>query len=591
METQAGEADRFFEATLYDKAVPLYHELLSYSQTNTEYNARIRLRLAQCYFFTNQCTKIPGLLSGINPTAVNSNPRIRKLNNESIFLLGLSHNKIKQYDQAITSFLSYLSLDEKTSLPFYEDAQYELGVAYFHAKKFPEAKTQFEIFSEKSQKKRFFPLSRIYLARIAIYEERFPNAERILNTIAKQVVSDDILPYAVSFLRGELLFHQKDWSRAATHFEETLPSRNQNKADWYEDTLYYLGWCYLNLGNDPSQTPDNQAHYLDKSETVFRKNLELFPSDRAYLALGQCYLAKSLRLENTKALEELESLFSGKNLFDSREALHQGLLLRAESSRSYSERKKFFRQLTQESNADSPYYANAWYLRGLNELDEVQAHVTANRKSEAKKHVNNAIEALRKAFDLLYPTNKKLAALTLKYQVQAYSYQNNRDGYVKGLALLGKLLNRYRDDLFPLLEEPDEVYYLQGLNASNLIDKEEGKVFFDIAINSLTHAVESYPNGKYYDESLNLLGTLYYRQGDFEKAEQTYFELTKSTPKSPFVGEALFWMANCIDNLGDDTSRSKLYRRQVFEQYPHTLFADEAYFRYYNYQEYLRGNH
>ncbi|NGX41809.1 MAG: Lipopolysaccharide assembly protein B [Chlamydiae bacterium] len=591
IESQIEEADNLFKATLFDKAVPIYQNLLSNPLADTEDEACIRLRLAQCYFFTEQYTKVSELFSDLPSSDFGHSSQVKRYYQEGMFLLGISFNKLKRYDKAIATLLRYLSLEEENPPPFREEAQYELGLAYFHQQDFSAAKKQFETFPEKSKKVRLLHLSRIYLARISIAQGKFPEAEAALDVLVKQIDANDVFRYWLSFLHGEILFRQENWVDAASHFEKALPLRNQNKAEWYEDTLYQLGLCYLYLGDDSSRSPINQEQYLSKAEEVLLSLVLHAPSDRAYLALAQCYLSKGNRLKDPIAFQELESLLSEKATFKSRESLHHALLLKAEAAPSYSERKKIFRQLTHESNKDGPYYANAWYLRGLNELDEGQKHVNTLQNNETKKHLDHATSVLGQAFDLLYPTNKKLAALALKYQAQAHYYQNSREEHLKGLAVLSELLNRYRDDLFPLLDKPDEVFFLQGLIASNLLDGEKGETYFTVARNSLNHNMESYPNGEFHEETVKLLGILYYQKGDFEKGLQIFLELANISPPSSLAGEALFWAANCVDSLGTDLSQSKQYRQKVFEQYPDSPFAEEAYFRYYSYHEYLKGSH
>ena len=575
------EADRYFDATLYDKAIPLYQDLL---QPSTPSYNRLRLRLAQCYYLSDRSAKIPELFPA------SSNQESEPLDGETTLLLGAGYNRSQQPEKSILVLSNYLSRGNINTLPLYEEARYALGVAHFLTQQYPEARTIFQSFTEKSPEKPLHSHARVYLARIAIAEGRFLDAGRILHTIAKQENPDGTLRYSISFLQGEISFRQEDWTQAAAHFEETLPARNARKAEWHEDTLYYLGWCYMHLSHNPNLSSEEQAAYLSKAEATFLNSLELYPSEKGYLGLGQCYLAQSFDPEHPTARAKLDALLSKPDIVSSQEALQEALLLRAEAASSYQERKKFFRQITQESFAGGPYYAKAWYLCGLNEFDEAQSYLNANRTNEAKKHLNNAIEALGTAFDLLYPSDKKLAALALKYQAQAYSYQDTKEGYLKGLALVGKLLNRYRGELFPLLDSPDEIYYLQGVNASHLIEKDDGEAFFTLAVNSLSHTIDSYPNGQFYDESLHLLGSLYYIHGQYDKAKQTYSELAKCIPESPYMGDALFWTAYCLDNLGESPSHSKRYRRQVFEQFPHTAFADEAYFRYHTYQEYLKGD-
>lgn len=580
------KADHFFKATLFEESIPLYEEALSTLSVKTEGQARVRLHLAQAYFFSGQYAKIPDTLSKIDATSIDSSSQIHQFNTEAIYLLAQTYQKIKQYDLAVTTLKQYLSLEDQTPLIYKEEAKFELGLAYFHNGEGECAKNQWEEFSETSEKERLFLLSKIYLARLAIDEGQFPQAESLLHLLSHQIELDDVLQYALSFLRGEILFSQQQWHNAATHFEQAIPSKNHEKADWYHEALYNLGWCHLNLGDISANISENRREHLSKAEKCFLTLIEASPSDRAYLALGQCYLAKGSRLNEDNAYEELKRLLLDKSLFETDDAQYQALLLRAEVSSPYSERKRLFRQLTHESNCEYLYYANAWYLQGLNELDAEQA---TKERHEAKHHLDLAIKSLRKAFDLFYPTDKILAALSMKYQVHAHQLFGHREGYLKSLSLLSQLLDRYRDTLFSLLENPDEIYFLQGLAASHLVKEDEKNTFFEIAENSLTHAIESYPNGKFYPESLELLGTLYYQNECFGKSEDLFLKLANVISSSPSAGEAWYWAARSVECQGKDEQRRKQYLKNTYEAYPQSPYADEAYFRYYSYADYVGG--
>lgn len=584
------EASRYYEATLFDRAIPILKDLLTNLHSNTEQRAWVRLRLGQCYYFTNQFANVPEVLKEVNPASRNNNPVIQNFNNEAIFLSGLSYSKLGRIDQAISAFLNYLTLEENRPLPFHFDALYELGVAYFKQEKYDEAKKQFKEIQPQSGKKRHYPLSQVYLARMAITEKNYTLAEKLIENLDIEVSIDEIFPFTLTFLQGETHFSRGNWEKAIHHFSKAIPTKNPQMAGWTEDSLFYLGWCYLNLAEENNTDEIKLRQHLTNCEQIFIKLIEISPSDRAYLGLGQCYLTQGNHLKDNNALHKLEILLSEKEKFKTRQSLHHALLLRAQASPSYEERKKLFRQLTIESNNDSPYFGNAWYLKGVNEFDEGQEHIISGKKQSSLKHFEYSLKSFNRAFDLLYPTDKKLAALSLKFQVQAYYHLNTKEGFLKGLAVLGKILNQYRDDLFLELDDPGEIFFLQGLIASNLIECDEGHTFYNIAESSLIHTIDSYPKGEYYDESLRLLGTLYYSSNNFQKAQDTFLMLTGKIPPSPFSGEAYFWASNSSEMLNEDHVKTKYFRRKVYEQYPDSPYSAEAFFRYYDYAEYLRGN-
>ncbi len=583
------EADRFYDATLFDLAIPIYEKHLAFLHANTKERASARLRLASSYYFTGQFSKIPKLLDEVNTPSFGLNPATQSFDFEALFLLGLSLNKLKMYEPASTIFLKYLSSDPQKIRPLSAEAQFELGAAYFEMQKYPEAKKQFGKIPPHAAKKSLYLLSQLYLARIAAKEMQFSKSEEILDALGKEAPADDAFPFALAFLRGEIYFSQKDWKAAIPWLEKALPEKNLGKADWAMDALYYLGWCHLNLCEEETGERASLEARLREAEWAFKTMHESFPSDKACLSLGQCLLSQSSLINDQSAKERLEELLSDPRKYSTKEALHHSLILRAEAASSYNERKKFFRQLTDESNKESPYFANSWYLKGISEFEEGQKEAIKGDGKDSKKHLEEAISDLAKSFDLLLPFNKKLAALSLKYQVQAYYYLKTREGYLKALSLLGKMLNQYRATLFLELEDPGEIFFLQGLTAANLSEGEEGTLFFNIAENSLLHNLESYPKGQFYDESRRLLATLYYSRQEFEKAERLFLEIHQKSPEALLSGEALYWASNCSERKGDDPSKPRHFRKKVYEQYPESPLAAEAMFRYFDFADYLRG--
>ncbi len=581
---QIENADRYFEATLFDQAIPIYQDLLKSLHINTIKYTHVKLQLAKAFHLTEQHENVIETLSDIDFAYGNSNPKIYLSNVEAAFLLGISYNRIQEYHKAISTFNDYLTLIEGKTDSQYKAGLFELGFAYYQTRQFDQAKRLFRRINDDYSNDSPFIHAQIYLARIAIVESDTEEAWSKIQSLQTKSFSNPFLQYAIAFLHGELLFHQNRYKEAITHFEKTLSSKDLDQTDWLEDSYHYLGWCYLNLGEE---TEDSD--YLDKAVETFKLLVAQSPSDQAKLSLAQTLLRKGRLSKDKNAFFQLESLLKDDQQFSTRHAKHHALLLRAEASTLYAEKKRFLRQLTSDSHHESPLFPNAWYLRGLNEFDQGRFLVKQERIQEARKHLKDSVSAMKRSFELLYPSNKKLAALALKQQAQTYYYQQTREGSLKGLSILSRLLNQYRDDLFPLLDEPDEVYFLQGVIASQLLDCDEGETFFSIAENSLVHCIESYPKGAYNSKSLHLLGTLYYQRKDYARAENLFLELALLNPSPSNAGEAWYWAAESAEKLNAPRKKIQQYRKKVYEHFPKSSVADEAYFRFYTYQEYLNG--
>ena len=85
-----------------------------------------------------------------------------------------------------------------------------------------------------------------------------------------------------------------------------------------------------------------------------------------------------------------------------------------------------------------------------------------------------------------------------------------------------KILNEYPESK----EEREETIYLKGLIASKV------KGYSKTAEEAFLSLLASYPNGKYVERSLHMLGTLYYHEKQFEKAKSFFLELPERFPHS-----------------------------------------------------------
>jgi len=247
----------------------------------------------------------------------------------------------------------------------------------------------------------------------------------------------------------------------------------------------------------------------------------------------------------------------------------QAALLMAQVTPSYSAREQLYTQLTDKY----PQVGVFWYTRALNDLEEAMK----NTDSQESQHLfAQSADFFRKAFSQLKEIDPPLAAAAIKYQAIALQKGEHP---AQASQLLEELMEIYPSH-WKAMEHPDEILYLHGV-FSQLQDKN------DQAERSLTAASE----GKHFgDVALKSLGDLYYKNGQYELAEKTYLRLVASFPQSPLCGEALFLSALCSDKLQKDPSIARERRRTVFEKYPESSYAPEAYFTYYTYQDYLQGD-
>lgn len=124
----------------------------------------------------------------------------------------------------------------------------------------------------------------------------------------------------------------------------------------------------------------------------------------------------------------------------------------------------------------------------------------------------------------------------------------------------------------------------------------DAKTKYDIAITKSSSVLAFYPESKYIDDALFLLGMCFFRTGEFAKAVRKFDELMEAFPQSPFVNEADYWKTLCIYELGDFEDaldrlrelsqsgnfgeRSTFMMAELFYQQEDYISAKEAYEAY-----------
>lgn len=96
--------------------------------------------------------------------------------------------------------------------------------------------------------------------------------------------------------------------------------------------------------------------------------------------------------------------------------------------------------------------------------------------------------------------------------------------------------------------------------------------------------------GLHAEKAHFLLGIWQYRKGEIAASRDTLSEFAKNFPNSMHMAEALFYTAQCHDQLGDGAAKARSLFTEVYQTAPEAPFAGEAYFYSYPYEDYLAGN-
>ena len=236
------KADNYFDATLFEKAEPIYASILqnsSFQNPSEEKYARkqlIKCRLIQKNF--------EGVVSILSDSAFQEPQKLSEENQEELFFLALAHCKLKNTAKAIELFEIFLQNPSRNLTLYYDEAWFELGLAYFTQQQLEQAKQAFKQVEPDRKKNQYYALSRFYLARIALFHSEKQQLNSYLSQL--QALSLDIVPFFIAFLKGEQFFHQGLWIQASAEFQKAIPPHDGKAYTWKNDTLSYLGWSYLN---------------------------------------------------------------------------------------------------------------------------------------------------------------------------------------------------------------------------------------------------------------------------------------------------------------------------------------------------------
>ncbi len=72
------------------------------------------------------------------------------------------------------------------------------------------------------------------------------------------------------------------------------------------------------------------------------------------------------------------------------------------------------------------------------------------------------------------------------------------------------------------------------------------------------------------------------------EASSLFHEITEKATTPSLIGEALYWSGRNAES-GKDRDKSRCYYKKLYETLPDSTFAAEAYFRMYDYFDYLQG--
>lgn len=320
------QADRLFQATLFDASAEKYSALLKQASTH-EMDVRIRSRLVENLFILERYPEaIEAAREGCSQRA--------------LFFKGMSHSRLGQ-EEAIPALKRYLEADASPK-EFENEARLQLGLIFSERGQWGEAAAFLEAVAPQPQNPRLRYQAALNLAKIKVKLDEPLKALEFLKSIENRVPIEDPFRDEMAYLTGACYIQLKDYQKAMSWLEQ---SRR-------EEALYLLGWARL------------QNHQMAEAETVFQ-NLIAHPDfkEQAALALAQCYL-------NQSQPHKIVKLFADNSLIATPDGKAQALLFLAQAAPTFAEREKLYKELTEGPYQNTGAYASGWFERGLNAFKE-----------------------------------------------------------------------------------------------------------------------------------------------------------------------------------------------------------------------------
>ena len=547
------QAERLFTEKLYGDALPLYSLLLSpHLKSEEDLQDHLTLRLAACY------------LEEGYPQAALDILTPRPCSNRCLYLMSLAHRYKQESLQALKLLQQCSQINE--SLYFKNHIYLEKGYHLFHLEDFKNAQSAFESVVWQENNPLPFYLAQLNLARIHLKTNHLNEAQKAL-TLPHPIPQHHPLNTEKLYLEGLLFLANHQDNEAAACFEHLLPKDSTAKYAWTTPILHGLAISYLRQALMLNLPLEDLKALLIKAESTLQKLLDCAPTESSYLLMSDYYLIKAKRLDDLQAYSQAQKLLE-QDLFTTPEGKRQVILKLAESTPSYQERDQFYQKLAGEPHQPTTFYAHVWFLKGLNDFEE-------------SLHLSQAAQAFAQAAHLYENANSIEEALALKHLVLAYALQKELNQISKAWEVLKTLLSR--PSLLSSFPYPQELYCLAGWLALQLNDKailKEAKIF-------LQHS-QTYPCKRKWSElELKLEGLVCLKLEEWNQAE-ALFNLLKQDYPSTSYGEACFWLAHCAEQQNQPALK-KDYLQQVYTQDPQSPYAPIAYFHFYSYSEYMRG--
>lgn len=571
------QAERCFQGGIYQETIPIYNEILEALKAGVYKPDRtprlpfdLRMRMAYCLFENENYAKAKDVLLEAKKLYASL------FEAESFHQLIVCCRELEEYDEALKlcgEFQTFKYEKDKQEPVLFETAR-----LYYIQKQTAKSKQLLESLVGKLKQPYYDALSRFYLAKILLQERKYTEVEKILHPDRFNFEPESQLKCEWAYLRAEALYHRKQYEMALAGFKESLSHAKVKKMDWYSNALYNLGYCYLKLGEDHLKQTKSKEEFFMQAEETFNKLLDFKKTDQAILALARIYLLKHHYLKDPEAKQNICRLIEETTFEKMESELESGFIL-ADMTSDPKAKAEIYQNLCSERYAKAQNYGKAWFYQAA-----FQNHIALLDQNE--EGIKKAIDSYQLAYEYLKGYSHKLCIACVKNRIGAH-LSSKQEGFQEAAY---QYLSRFLETEAKDLKAPKAMQELGCLKAEVCLKllSNGKKEYFQKGMEAISEVMAL------KEETLDLAyfikSKLYFQNQDYTRAKEPLRHLIETKPSSNYIADCWFWLAQCNEMEGFDKQRTKEYRQKVYENFPASPLAAEAYFLYYSFGEYLEGD-
>lgn len=522
-------ADKYYDNHIYEKAEKYYKQVLKYKG---DYYNKALFKLSSVYYKNQEYIKTIAVLEEYIQN-VKKHPNLQVV----YYLLGVSNEKIKDWERAITHY----KIVEKD---------------YYY--------TQY--------------LSRSLYNMVKIYNKR--NDYKNLKAYSKKLLNSEYEREALILL-AEFEYKQKKYKEAEDIYKKLLPKDKDKKICYklilslikqekYDETLRFL----VNI----KKTAYFSEYYYYTAFILFKqkKYQELIKKididekniDKNYINDIYLFLAESASKikDHKKAEKYYKKLY---NYTHNKKDLYQ-LFLITYQQKNIQKSKNYFQEYQKTFIQDKDYKKDFYssmaelYIEDKQYQQAETIYKNYLRATDDDIVLNNLVAVLLKQNKheeiIKYLGDKKNTTETMYMKGLAYSGKHE---YAKAVEIFENIIKKEKNDYteksyiklcesFFSLKQYDKVIqvtsqYLQKKYQKFTPDIIEKKGLAYFRKKDYSHAIITYKELIQYPEKKDyayfMLGEIYYNQKEFKQAKKNYLEIQK-IPDSEYKKMSLYWLIN-----------------------------------------------